>query len=134
MAKILRSLTWATITGGGGTFTEAVNIQKQAVVDTTTGAAPTLTSADFGKIHIYSHASTSANYTLPAPVAGNIIEFVKTGTGTLTITAPASTTIDDSAAAGTKYCSDTGVATVKLLGISATKWITIAATNVWTTT
>lgn len=114
-----------------------MELQYQAYVDTTTGSAPTLTAADFGKLHIYSHASTSPNYTLPAGASANvggIIKFIKTGTGTMTITAAASNTIEDSSTAGTIYCADSGIASITLQMVSATKWVIVAATNTWTTT
>jgi hypothetical protein len=103
-------------------------------VDTPSGAAPTLTSADFGKTHIYSNATSSATYTLPAGTEGAVLTFIKTGTGTLTIQCPASTTIDDSSAAGTIYCSNTLMCSITIFAVSATKWVIEAAKNTWTTT
>jgi hypothetical protein len=108
-----------------------------AVVETTSGAAPALTSADFGKTHIYSDASASPTYNLPSVAAGDVgatIEFIKTGTGTITIDAADSDTIEDSGAGDTIYSSDTTMVSIKLQLVTATQWKIISATGTWTTT
>lgn len=89
---------------------------------------------DYGRFRYFSHGTNNAAYTLPVPALGSEIRFIKNGTGSITLTAAATTYIEDSSAAGTIYCSGTGIATITLQGISTTRWVIVSATGTWTTT
>jgi hypothetical protein len=111
--------------------------RPQNFIELISGEPPTIVVGDFNKVFIHSHASDSKTWNLPSVAAaqmGGILKFVKLGTGTMTIDAADADTIDDSAAGGTIYCSDSGIATISLQLVGASKWVVVAATNVWTTT
>jgi hypothetical protein len=129
--------------GGTGTTTAAAAFYAlgdgtpQNFIELISGEPPTIVVGDFNKVFIHSHASDSKTWNLPSVAAaqmGGILKFVKLGTGTMTIDAADADTIDDSAAGGTIYCSDSGIATISLQLVGASKWVVVAATNVWTTT
>lgn len=73
-----------------------------------------------------------------APTAADIgksVRIVKSlaGAGTVTVTAPAATYIDDSSAAGTIACPGSARASITLQVISATQIAIVAAVGTWTT-
>lgn len=97
-----------------------------------------LTLNDLGTIRkIGADSSDDFIENLPSVNAGHInrdVEIIKLTTGKLTINANDSDVIEDSGAAGSIYCDDSGMAVIKLRLVTATKWAIVYATNSWTTT
>lgn len=86
-----------------GAFTTLVadeaQAKKQLIVETISGTVPAVLAANFGKLHLHSHASEAPTYTLPAVTAadkGATLRFAKIGSGTITVIPPTNNTIDDS--------------------------------------
>jgi len=95
----------------------------------------TLTVGDSGKLIIVDSGSDQV-LNLPAVTIDNIgvnFKVVKLGSGKLTLSVDTGDYIEDSSASGTMYCSDTGIAILNVVLVSATKWITYGS-NIWTTT
>lgn len=96
----------------------------------------TVATSDFGK-SLRMNSSGDKTFTLPSVGSdedGAQIQFLKIGSGKLTIDAADSDYIDDSAAGGTIY-STTANATITLQYCHATtRWYVMGALGTWTTT
>lgn len=118
------------------TFTGYVVTSKQSFIEVSSGEPPTITTADFSKVFIHSHASDSKTWNLPSVAAGDMggeLTFIKTGTGVMTIDAADSDIIEDSSAGGTIY-SGASIASITLQLVGAALWKIKEATGTWTTT
>lgn len=124
--------------GDGATAWTSLAYIIPASADTTTKTDNyTVLTTDFGQTFIMNAANKT--FTLPSVAAGDvgaILTFVFIGTGTLTIDAADTDTIDDSGAGDTIYCTQNGekYSTITLMLASATAWIILSAKGIWTTT
>ena len=109
---------------GGGTRTVTAKTGNYSVV-----------SGDSGTFFDNTGAAGAVNFTLPTPSAGLWFSFYTDSIQTVTVTAPASTTIklggSTSAAAG-NVTNATGGTCVTLIGISSTQYVATGYTGTWT--
>lgn len=122
------------ITTGGQIADSGYSLTKYTSVTYT--ATQVLTTTSFGKIIKFNNGATNVTCYLPSVSATNIdswLIIMRLGTGSLTIQAADSDTIEKSKAGGKLVCNESGrvVANVLLSLATETKWAILAGTGIW---
>jgi len=122
------------ITTGGQIADSGYSLTKYLSVTYT--ATTTLTTSDFGKVIKFNNGATNVTCYLPSVGTANVdswLIIMRLGTGSLTIKAADSDTIEKTRAGGKIVCDESGrvVANVRLMLASETKWAILAGTGIW---